>query len=285
MPVVISTPMGTLTGTTMPMLGPDEGMPPHVPQDHELQLNHECSLAFSETRFSANQAPSSRRFDPAHHYPGEQTFESVQIRKGQFVFLACPTIPPCIDCGHLVPHVECPVISIHGACSNDGTTEARCAIGLWIGESNPSNLFAPLDGMPRHTGQVAELYAVISALDYVATSLDKWKRVRSRPFIPSRLHAIVIKTDSPNIVNGITEWLARWKSNGWKRGKGQAISNDECWKIIDRLLEHLETHICVKFWLVSREENEMAVSLAQNALKRPSSSAFQILMTRWAEYT
>lgn len=285
MPVAVSTPMGTFTGTAIPMLGPDEGMPPHLPQGHELQLNHECSLTFSETRPSANQAPPSRRFDPAHHYPGEQTFGSVQIRKGQFVFLACPTTPPCIDCGHLVPHVECPVISIHGACSNDGTTEARCAIGLWIGESNPNNLFLPLDRLPRHTGQVAELYAVISALGYAEHNLDKWKRVRSRPFIPSRLHTIVIKTDSPNVVNGITEWLARWKSNGWKRGKGQAISNDECWKIIDRLLENLETHICVKFWLVSREENDMAVSLAQNALKRPPSSEFQNLTTRWAEST
>jgi len=283
--------IGNMTAASVPMnnmaesmpMGPDGGILYRLPQDHELPLSHECSIISSQTRPSGGQTSLSRRFDPGLHYSTQQTMETMQIRKNQFVFLACPTTPPCMDCGHLVPHTECPVISVHGACSNDGTKEARCAIGIWIGENNPSNLFVPLDGLPRHTAQVAELCAVTSALCHVGSSLEKWKRVRSRPFVPSELHTIVIKTDSPYIVNGITEWLAKWKSNGWKKGNGQPISNADCWKTIDFQLELLEKDICVQFWLVSPGENEMAVTLAKDALKRPEDSKVtQKMMARWA---
>jgi ribonuclease HI len=284
-PLIMSGLPDTPAGT-MP-LGPHGGFPAHA-QDHELPLSHECSLISSWTRPSAsrNQAAPSRRFDLGHHYLGQETVESVQIPKGTFVFLACPTNPLCLHCGKFVPHEECPVISIHGACSNDGTPEARSAVCVRVGEYNTLNRFVPLDGLPHHTAQIAELYAVLTALSYVASNLSKWKRPRGHADVPSRVHTVVIKTDSAHMLSGLTEWLPKWKGNGWKKSKGQPVANADCWKTIDRLLEHLEKDICVKFWLVTRDQNITAVNGALNALKRPANpKAFENLRKKWEEYT
>lgn len=176
---------------------PYESSPDHSHEDHELPEGHLCPLTYSLPRPSGPgiQPASDRRFDPGYLYPGDPMKTSIQIGVGQFIFLACPVTPPCRH-GHLAPHMEVPVISIHGSCSGDGTDTARGAIGVWFGES-PKNLRQPLDGVERCTSQIANLYAVIAALSHVAHNLEKWSRNRSTGHekVPSMLHTVVIKTD------------------------------------------------------------------------------------------
>lgn len=258
----------------------------HMQEEHELPAGHACPLTYSLPRpsSSGDQTLPERIFNPKDLYSGDLTIDDIQIRVGQFIFLACPMIPPCRH-GHMAPHMEFPVISIHGSCSGDGTDTARGAIGVWFGES-PKNLRQPLDSLERCTGQIADLYAVIAALSHVAHSLEKWSRNRSdgHEKVPARLHTVVIKTDSGFVMN-VTGLLGKWKSQGWKRGgRGKQIANRELWKQIDDYLVYLEGKgkIRVKFWKVDASQNEVAVNLAAHALQYPPMhKELDALMRKW----
>lgn len=45
---------------------------------------------------------------------------------------------------------------------------------------------------------------------------------------------VVLHTDSEYLKKGITQWLATWKRNNWKR-KGGALMNVDLWKRLDAL--------------------------------------------------
>jgi ribonuclease HI len=80
------------------------------------------------------------------------------------------------------------------------------------------------------------------------------------------LHTLVIKTDSDYVVKGMTEWLPKWKENGWKKTSGHAIANAELWRIIDALLKQLEYDMEVQFWYVPRDKNQIAFNMAKEVL-------------------
>ena len=51
---------------------------------------------------------------------------------------------------------------------------------------------------------------------------------------------VEVFTDSVYVGKGITEWMSKWKSNGWRRREGKAwkpVKNVELWQQLDLLLE------------------------------------------------
>lgn len=69
---------------------------------------------------------------------------------------------------------------------------------------------------PRTTNNRMELRAVIEGL-----------RALREPC------QVLLYTDSEYVQKGVTEWLARWKSNGWKkRDKGKVV-NQDLWMELD----------------------------------------------------
>ena len=76
-------------------------------------------------------------------------------------------------------------------------------------------------------------------------------------------------TDSTYVKKGITEWIASWKANGWRRRSGKRwlpVKNEDLWRALDGLVaEH-----CVTFhWVeghAGHEENERADRLARDAI-------------------
>jgi ribonuclease HI len=48
---------------------------------------------------------------------------------------------------------------------------------------------------------------------------------------------IRIHTDSKYLLQGITEWLAGWKSRGWKTASKQPVKNEELWRRLDAAIE------------------------------------------------
>ena len=53
-------------------------------------------------------------------------------------------------------------------------------------------------------------------------------------------------TDSVYLKQGITEWLPRWKENGWKRRQGRRllpVANEDLWRELDRLTTVSYTHL------------------------------------------
>jgi ribonuclease HI len=77
-------------------------------------------------------------------------------------------------------------------------------------------------GDPETTNNRMELMAVIEGL-------GKLKR-------PT---AVTVLTDSVYVGKGMTEWLPKWKRNGWrtgKNGRGGEVKNQDLWMELDRLL-------------------------------------------------
>lgn len=77
---------------------------------------------------------------------------------------------------------------------------------------------------------------------------------------------MVFKSDSEYVVKGVTEWLPKWKENQWKKSSGQPVANAELWRVIDAVLKQLEYDMNVQFWLVSREMNLIASSMAKRVI-------------------
>ena len=112
-------------------------------------------------------------------------------------------------------------------------------------------------GEPETTNNRMELTAVIRGL----ASLK-------------RATSVEVFTDSVYVGKGMSEWMPKWKSNGWKRkekGKLVPVKNEDLWKELDTLLQ---THQ-VKYTRVAghsgHPENdrvdELAVAAYQQYLK------------------
>jgi ribonuclease HI len=68
------------------------------------------------------------------------------------------------------------------------------------------------------TNNQMELTAVIKALDFFSESTE-----------------IEIFTDSKYVMDGITEYIKKWKVNGWKTASKKPVKNSDLWKQLDVL--------------------------------------------------
>ena len=117
------------------------------------------------------------------------------------------------------------------------------------------------DGEVETTNNRMELMAAIVALEAL-------KR-------PSRVE---LHTDSSYLKNGITDWIERWKANGWRTANKKPVKNVELWQRLDeaRARHKIDWH-----WVrghAGHPENERADELAREAmapyLKRSRSADF-----------
>ena len=77
---------------------------------------------------------------------------------------------------------------------------------------------------------------------------------------------IVLTTDSSYVKNGITQWLAGWKRNGWKTADKKAVKNVDLWQALDALVR---LHQIEWQWIKGHSGhpgNEMADQLANEAI-------------------
>jgi ribonuclease HI len=47
---------------------------------------------------------------------------------------------------------------------------------------------------------------------------------------------IILFCDSQYVVKGVNEWMAGWKSRGWRRQNGTPIMNQDMWRVIDEIM-------------------------------------------------
>ncbi|KXJ53049.1 MAG: ribonuclease H [Thalassospira sp. Nap_22] len=80
--------------------------------------------------------------------------------------------------------------------------------------------------------------------------------------------SVTVITDSQYVRNGITEWIDKWKKNGWRTSGRKPVKNADLWKCLDGLCE---THRVEWQWVKGHsgnEGNERVDGLAQQeALK------------------
>ncbi len=75
-----------------------------------------------------------------------------------------------------------------------------------------------------------------------------------------------ITTDSQYVKNGITQWLASWKQNGWKTANKKPVKNQDLWQ---QLEQHVAKHTVDWHWVKGHSghnENEIADALANQAI-------------------
>lgn len=83
-------------------------------------------------------------------------------------------------------------------------------------------------------------------------------------------------TDSQYLRKGITEWMAGWKANGWRKGKtsnSQPIKNLDLWQELDQLVQD---HDITWHWVkghAGNTYNERADQLASAAIPHPEVSS------------
>jgi ribonuclease HI len=105
-------------------------------------------------------------------------------------------------------------------------------------------------GDPETTNNRMELMAAIQALE----TLTRGAKVR--------LH-----TDSKYVRDGITEWLPRWKTRGWKTADKKPVKNVELWQ---RLEAACARHQVEWRWVkghAGHPENERADALARRGVE------------------
>jgi len=86
---------------------------------------------------------------------------------------------------------------------------------------------------------------------------------------------VELLTDSVYVGKGMSEWMAKWKANGWRRREGQKwkeVKNEDLWRELDRLIkEHQLTYTRVAGHSGHPENDrcdELAVAAYQQYLKQ-----------------
>lgn len=104
-------------------------------------------------------------------------------------------------------------------------------------------------GEPETTNNRMELTAAIKALEQF-----------TRPC------QVDLYTDSKYLRDGITQWINKWKSNGWKTANKKPVKNIDLWQQLDKLSQ---THEIDWHWVKAHNghtENERADALANEGM-------------------
>ena len=101
----------------------------------------------------------------------------------------------------------------------DGACRGNPGPGGWAALLQRGKRERELSGAePLTTNNRMELTAVIRALE----ALKRPARAR-------------VYTDSEYVRRGITEWLAAWKSRGWRTAARKPVKNQDLWQRLDEL--------------------------------------------------
>ena len=103
---------------------------------------------------------------------------------------------------------------------------------------------------PHTTNNRMELQAAVEALRALKESCN-----------------VEIITDSNYVKNGITEWIHKWKRNGWQTGAKKAVGNQDLWHDLD---EQVSRHKIEWQWTkghASHPDNNRCDELAQAAAR------------------
>ena len=103
------------------------------------------------------------------------------------------------------------IIHTDGSCLSNPGPGGWAAILHWQGNERE------LTGSePDTTNNRMELMAAIMGLNAV-----------TRPML------VDLHTDSRYVMNGVQDWMPRWKANGWKTATKKPVANQDLWQQLD----------------------------------------------------
>eukprot|EP00116_Pleurobrachia_bachei_P001929 sb/3462191/ len=162
--------------------------------------------------------------------------------------------------GEVVTRDGVRVIYVDGCCNNNqdpSTRKAGC--GVWWGDGDARNITERLWG--EQTNQRAEIWAAIRGLQ---TALQ------------SGFTVVEIRTDSHYVIKAATEWIARWKNNGWKASNRQPVKHQDLWVLLDQLQHYIEVRWVKVKGHAGVQGNEKADALAKNGADLPAREVYSL---------
>ena len=138
------------------------------------------------------------------------------------------------------------IIYTDGACSgNPGN-------GGWGAYIEIGDKRIELSGSENNTtNNRMELKAVIHALEYIDDQRE-----------------VTVFTDSKYVMQGIQEWIKKWKTNDWKTSQKKDVKNKDLWVELDNLTD---LHSVEWKWVKGHSgdyRNDIADRLAVSEIKR-----------------
>ena len=103
------------------------------------------------------------------------------------------------------------VIHTDGSCLSNPGPGGWAAILRWQGNEREMT-----GSEPDTTNNRMELMAAIMGLNAV-----------TRPML------VDLHTDSRYVMNGVQDWMPRWKANGWKTAAKKPVANQDLWQQLD----------------------------------------------------
>jgi len=129
------------------------------------------------------------------------------------------------------------IVFTDGACSGNGTLNARAGIGVHYPNHEFENITEKFIHEPI-TNQRAELYSILTALKKITTH---------------NIHKdIVIYSDSSYSIKCFT-WIKNWSNNGWKTADRKPVKNLDIIKPINDIITSYDKNI--KFVHVNSHTN------------------------------
>ncbi|KAL8734426.1 MAG: hypothetical protein Q9181_003206 [Wetmoreana brouardii] len=177
-----------------------------------------------------------------------------------FVFLPCHK-------DLALRHPDDIVVAVDGACRDNGYPEAKSAYGIYFAVDSPHNVGSIITDS-THSSQRAELRACLEAVGKVRDMEDVLEST-GEPVdgLDGHLRHLIIKADSAYLVRGITEYIEKWRTNGYKTARGTPVVNADLFQRLDREVETMkDMGVHVRFWQVPRAYNQEADKLANAAL-------------------
>jgi ribonuclease HI len=118
-------------------------------------------------------------------------------------------------------------VYVDGSCKGNGKPNAKSGIGIYFGKKDPRNVSAFLKGKV-HTNNIAELTAILVVLKIIYKTEDENNR------------NYIICTDSQYSISCVTQWIHKWKANGWKTADKKTVQNQELIQSIYEMLMKLK---------------------------------------------
>jgi ribonuclease HI len=139
-----------------------------------------------------------------------------------------------------------------GACRGNGRVDGGQAGWAWHRIDPDGSRHEDSGGFDGGSNQKAEIIAATEALNAIPVG-----------------SVVTLISDSSYVINGMTEWLPRWKVNGWVGSKRKPVINRPLWELLDAAAQR---HAAVSyFWTkghAGHPENDRVDQLAVAATWR-----------------
>lgn len=83
----------------------------------------------------------------------------------------------------------------------------------------------------------------------------------------TRRSEVILTTDSNYVKQGITQWLAGWKRNGWRTAAKEPVKNQDLWQRLDEQCQRHQIEWCWVKGHAGHIDNERADALANRGVE------------------